>query len=207
MSYTVDNKKNKYIMEPNSDINNPKIEQLTEVIQQTNTIDNSEDEGLLSKRNIILALLLLLFILFFSILAYSAKYYFDNQSKRPATIQSLPITNSSNQGSTSSSLPSSSTSNESNSASSTTSSSKAPEPKAGSINSDTGLLVRNDDGSIKYPNAAGARQGAFDDKDQVKIDTTKGKKEFTIGTEKLTFVYGIGTTKEGWIAEKYIVYR
>jgi cytoskeletal protein RodZ len=184
---------------PNKDQIVDKTQQVTrESILNDETMEN---EGLLSKKNLILALLLFLFILFFSILAYSAKYYFDNQNQRPATVQAIPQAISS--------TPSSSTSTTSSS-SLTASSSSSPaviEPKPGVINSDGGLLIRKEDGSLKYPNPNGPVQGSFSDKESIKIDSTKGKKEFTIGNEKLTFVYGTGTNKDGWIAEKYIVYK
>jgi hypothetical protein len=185
-------------MEPNQQPNYQDTPEVLEVIQEPTQYEEASDEGLLSKRNLILALLLFLFILFFSILAYSAKYYFDNQNSRPATVQSVPVTSSSS--SASSSLSSSSAS----------SSSAVPpviESKPGSINSDSGLLIRKDDGSLKYPNPTGPVQGSFSDKETVKIDTTKNKKEFVINGEKLSFVYATGATKEGWIAEKFVVYR
>jgi cytoskeletal protein RodZ len=187
-------------MEPNNLNNDQIVTKVQEVIQEPILNDEVlEEEGLLSKKNLILALLLFLFILFFSILAYSAKYYFDNQNQRPATVQSIP------QPASASTSASSSTSSATTSSSSSVP--KVVEPKPGVINSDGGLLIRKDDGSLKYPNPTGPVQGSFSDKEEIKIDTTKGKKEFTIGTEKLTFVYGTGTSKEGWIAEKYIVYR
>jgi hypothetical protein len=185
-------------MEPNQQPNYQDTPEVLEVIQEPTQYEEASDEGLLSKRNLILALLLFLFILFFSILAYSAKYYFDNQNSRPAIVQSVPVTSSSS--SASSSLSSSSAS----------SSSAVPpviESKPGSINSDSGLLIRKDDGSLKYPNPTGPVQGSFSDKETVKIDTTKNKKEFVINGEKLSFVYATGATKEGWIAEKFVVYR
>jgi cytoskeletal protein RodZ len=188
-------------MEPNQQPNYKDTPEVLEVIQEPTQYEEASDEGLLSKRNLILALLLFLFILFFSILAYSAKYYFDNQNSRPATVQSVPVTSSSS---------SSSSSSASSLASSTSSSSSVPpvvESKPGSINSDSGLLIRKDDGSLKYPNPTGPVQGSFGDKETVKIDTTKNKKEFVINGEKLSFVYATGATKEGWIAEKYVIYR
>jgi cytoskeletal protein RodZ len=195
------NIKTQTYMEPNNLNNDQIVTKVQEVIQEPILNDEAmEDEGLLSKKNLILALLLFLFILFFSILAYSAKYYFDNQNQRPATVQSIPQPTSASSSTTSSTASSATTS----------ASSAAPkviEPKPGVINSDGGLLIRKDDGSLKYPNPTGPVQGSFTDKEEIKIDTTKGKKEFTIGIEKLTFVYGTGTNKDGWIAEKYIVYR
>lgn len=188
-------------MEPNQNDQYQSNQDVPLVSQEPVYIDESqEDKGYFTSSKLILGLLILLSIIFFSILAYSAKYYFDNMNKRPAVIQSVPVTNSS------SSTPASS------SAATTTpttvsSSAAAPTTKPGNINSDSGLLIRKDDGGLKYPNTTGAVQGSFGDKESITIDTSKGKKEFVIGGEKLSFVYATGATKDGWVAEKFIVYK